>query len=152
MQGDQHCDQWVYGRGTVCVEAFMDVRPEASERRQHHRIPTTGDVVLHVRRDPDHDIHGHLMVLGVNDLEVQCDLGFRLLSMAGAAVDVELSLGHSGERALSLWPLRGRVTHIRAASHSLVVKLTEIPRELAEVLEASLAHPELGATEAVVVV
>lgn len=127
----------------------MDVRREASERRHHHRIPTTGRVVLHVRRDPIHDIHGQLLVLGVNDLEVQCDLGFRLLSMAGAAVDVELSVGESGQRSLAL---RGRVTHVRAASHSLVVRLTEIPRDLAAVIEASLAHPELGANEAVVVV
>lgn len=130
----------------------MDVRPEASERRHHHRVPTTGRVVLHVRRDGINDIHGQLMVLGVNDLEVQCDLGFRLLSMAGVAVEVELAVDESGQRVRSFGSLRGRVTHVRAASHSLVVRLTEIPRDLATLLEASLAHPELGATEAVLVV
>lgn len=129
----------------------MDFRPEAAERRHHHRVPTTGHVVLRVRRNGINDIHGQLMVLGVNDLEVQCDLGFKLLSMAGVAVDVELALGESGH-GVKFWPLRGRVTHVRAASHSLVVRLTEIPRELATVLEASLAHPELGAKDAVLVV
>jgi len=52
---------------------------------------------------------------------------------------------------LRFLPLRGRVTHVRPASHSLVVKLTEIPRELANVIESSLAHPERGETEAVIV-
>jgi len=134
----------------------MVFRPEASERRHHHRVPTTGHVVLHVRGDGSADIHGQLMVVGVNDLEVQCDLGFRLLSMAGVGVDVELALdesgGEDGQRVQSFGPQRGRVTHVRAASHSLVVRLIDIPRELAAVLEASLAHPELGAKEAVVVV
>jgi hypothetical protein len=124
----------------------MELRPEGIDRRHHHRIPATGHVVLRVPRG---EIHGQLRVLGVNDLEVQCDLGFTLLSMAGTPVDVELTLHDTGLRFL---PMRGRVTHVRAQSHSLVVRLTEIPFELAEVIEASLAHPELGADEAVVVI
>jgi hypothetical protein len=131
---------------TVWVEALMEWRPGRIDRRHHHRIPATGRVVLRVPRG---EIHGQLMVLGVNDLEVECDLGFMLLSMAGASVDVELTLHDSGLRFL---PMRGRVTHVRAQSHSLVVRLTEIPCELANVIEASLAHPELGAKEAVVVI
>jgi hypothetical protein len=122
----------------------MELRPQDTDRRHHHRIPTTGRAVLHVPRG---DIHGELMVLGPNDLEIRCDLGFMLLSMAGAVVDLELFLDESGLRFL---PLRGRVTHVRAQSHSLVVKLTEIPRQLAALIEASLAHPELGASEGVI--
>jgi hypothetical protein len=122
----------------------MELRPPGTDRRHHHRIPTTGRVTLHVPRG---DIHGELMVLGPNDLEVRCDLGFMLLSMAGATVDIELSLDEAGLRFL---PLRGRVTHVRAQSHSLVVRLTEIPRQLAALIETSLAHPELGANEAVI--
>jgi hypothetical protein len=129
----------------------MDRRPATTERRRHHRVPASGRVVLHVHRAglAGLDIHGQLVALGVNDLEVQCDLGFRLLSMAGVAVDVDLSLEGDSLRFL---PLRGHVTHVRAASHSLVVRLTDIPSELAAVIEESLAHPERGATEAVVVV
>jgi hypothetical protein len=100
-----------------------------------------------VLRVPRGDIHGELKVLGVNDLEVQCELGFMLLSMAGMAVDVDLELD---EPNLRIRPLRGRVTHVRAQSHSLVVRLTEVPRDLAVVIETSLAHPEIGADEAVV--
>lgn len=122
----------------------MKWHPGGIDRRHHHRIPTAGQVVLHAQRG---DIHGQLRVLGVNDLEVECDLGFGLLSMAGAAVEVELSLEGTGLRFV---PLRGRVTHVRAESHSLVVRISEIPRELAAVIEASLAHPELGANEAVI--
>lgn len=98
------------------------------ERRQHVRVSVRGDVILRVG---GREIHGRSVVVSETNLEVRCQLGFTLLSLAGASVAIEMRL----DSAPGTWFVtQGRVARVRPASHSLVIKLGRLPESLATLL------------------
>lgn len=104
------------------------------DRRQHLRVPTHGAVVFWARGQ---EVRGRLASLSDVALDVRCNLGFALLGMAGAHVDLELVVEGSDAR----WRFAGQVRFVRAASHTLVIHYdTPIP-DLARAIENHLtAH------------
>jgi hypothetical protein len=108
----------------------MSYEQLAIERRQRTRVSARGAVIL---REAGHEAHGRSTVVSDTGLEVKCQLGFRLLSMAGAPVEVEMRL----DGARGTWfRFDGRVVKVRAESHSLVIAFDVLPDELATLIAA----------------
>ena len=96
------------------------------ERRQNPRIPAHGDVLVHANGKT---IHGRLAAISESDIDVQCQLGFGLLGMAGQDVLVEARLDDGAP-----WMLRGSVRFVRSTNHCLVIEYVadrEVARHIA---------------------
>jgi hypothetical protein len=106
----------------------MNYEQTLVERRDHVRVNARGPVIM---RAAGREIHGRAVVVSETTLEVRCQLGFMLLSLAGAAVEIEMRLDGAAGNWFSL---RGHVSHIRAANHSLVIAIDALPPPLAALL------------------
>jgi CheY-like chemotaxis protein len=81
-------------------------------------------------------------------LEIKCQLGFALLAMAGASVEIEMRLdGAAG----SWFLLQGRVARIRAASHTLVIAIDALLPPLAALIASQDDKPAVSPIEVMVV-
>lgn len=105
----------------------------SNERRRHERVPAHGSVRF---RGNGQEIHCRLMVMSATEVEVRCPLGFELAAMTDAPVDLELFIDEPGGGWLQF---RGHVTHLRPGTHSLVIRIDDIPPQLAALLDAHLA-------------
>lgn len=103
----------------------MTEEPTA-ERRQHARVNVRGTVIL---RSEGSVVHGIAVNVSPTTLEVECNLGFALLTTAeGTALDIEMRLNG----AVGNWfTLSGRVRRVRTANHSLVIDIEPVPAQLA---------------------
>lgn len=106
--------------------------PISNERRLRARVPTRGAVVL---RSRGHEVHGRCVAISEDTLDVRCHLGFALLGMAGA--DVELELYRDG--VAEIWRLTGHVRAVRAATHTLVIQYEAPDAALAGAISDHLA-------------
>jgi hypothetical protein len=104
------------------------------ERRKHMRVVVRGAVSL---RGRGREIHGRAVVVSNTSLEVRCQLGFALLSMAGAPVEIEMRFDLAGG---SWFVAHGHVARVGAANHSLVIALDVLPEELSALLTAESAN------------
>lgn len=86
------------------------------------------------------------MVMSASEVEVRCPLGFALAAMAGTPVELEL-LDEPGSQWLQF---RGHVTHVRPATHSLVIHIDDIPAQLEALIDAHLAGDRPPANDAFV--
>src|SRR5687767_4125770 len=111
------------------------------ERRQHVRAQACGDVML--RGGGERAVHGRAVVVSATTLEVNCQLGFSLLAMAGMSVEIEVRLDGDSQW---LW-FHGQVARVRAADHSLVIAVAALPaaltRLVAEAEQAGVAPIEV---------
>ena len=107
----------------------MNYEQPLIERRQHMRVNARGAVIL---RSGGREIHGRGVVVSHTSLEVRCQLGFTLLSMAGMSVEIEMRL----DRDATSFVVHGQVARVRGANHSLVITLGVLPEPLARLLDA----------------
>lgn len=104
------------------------------------RVNARGAVIL---RGSGREIHGRGVVVSDTSLEVSCPLGFMLLAMAGASVEIEMRL----DGAASTWFVaHGQVTRVRVAKHSLVIALGTLPDPLVALLAAN-GNPRVSPIE-----
>jgi hypothetical protein len=129
------------GRGTVSSGCPMSENHPFIERRREPRIPARGAVLL---QTDGRAIHGRLLALSAVAVEITCELGFPLLGMAGERVALAIQLEGEPEP----WQFSGRVTFIRASTHSLVVAYDDPSPELARRLASWLAESQRGVIEA----
>lgn len=94
------------------------------ERRERPRVKVRGAVTL---RTALLVVRGTAINVSATTLEVKCDLGFALLTMAGSPVEIEMRLNGSEG---SWFVLSGRVRRVRASSHSLVIAIASMPAPL----------------------
>jgi hypothetical protein len=93
-------------------------------------------------------IHGRGGVIDETWLEVRCQLGFTLASMAGTSVEIEMRL----DGAAGTWFIaHGNVARVRAANHSLIITLDVLPLPLAALLADEDAHARVALIEVMVV-
>lgn len=97
-----------------------DVEP--FERRQHARVPASGSIVF---RCHGQRVHGRLRTISEVAVEVACPLGFTSLGEP-----IEFGLRFDGPAGGWL-VVRGRITHVRAASRTIVIALSQPEPEIA---------------------
>lgn len=123
----------------------MNYEQPSVERHRHTSVSARGAVIL---RGGGREIHGRGVVVDETALEVRCQLGFTLLSMAGISVEIEMRL----DGAAGTWFIaHGKVAHVRAANHSLIIALDVLPLPLATLLADDDAHARVALIEVMVV-
>lgn len=122
----------------------MDYEQPSIGRHQHTSVSARGTVIL---RGGGREIRGRGVVVDRMALEVRCQLGFALLSLAGTSVEIEMRLDGS---AGTWFIAHGKVAHVRAANHSLIIELDVLPLPLATLLADDARAP--GALMEVMVV
>jgi hypothetical protein len=117
------------------------------ERRQHVRVPAHGSVVFWAR---GHLVHGRLTTISDVGLEITCHLGFALLGMGDTLIELGLRL----DGPVGGWlQLRGRISHVRAASHMLVIAIDDLaPEFLPRIAAWSLAGHDVPAPPEVMII
>ena len=79
-----------------------------------------------------HEIHARLVAISEVGVEIECQLGFALLGMAGEPVELTAAFDRGGEP----WTLRGHVQFVRASKHSLVIEYDTPAPVLGRLLES----------------
>ncbi len=132
-------------RAHQIADADMTNEPSLNERRQHMRASAPGTVIL---RGRGREARGRSVAVSETTLEVRCEGGCPLVSLAGIPLEIEMRL----DGAAGTWfLLHGRVTRVRPADDTLVVAIGALPLPLAVLLTSKRGQPRTRSIEVMVV-